>query len=251
MDYKFLFIITSALHPFEKGSFHNLSEDRFNQTLKTIETVREKVPNSTILLVESSEFKLEEQYRKILIKNSDIFLECYEDETLKRTYENLHSNPSQFNFGKSILESIGMRNAFEKIINDRLFLSHHRIFKLTGRYYLNEDFDINDYCSRCLVNYYVFNVCKFNDKNLEYFKDLMGIDGQLTTGLWSFCSTLIYQTYETYQKSIQYMDWVLSTGNSIDIERCLYKFIDERNIVNMKVLGATQIHGPTGEIHNL
>jgi len=251
MDYKFLFIITSALLPFKNGSFHNLSEDRLNQTLQTIETVREKVPNSTVLLVECSEFKLEEKYRKMLIKSSDIFLECCDDDSLKRTYENLHSNPNQFDFGKSILESIGMRNAFEKIITDKIFLYHHRIFKLTGRYYLNENFDINDYRSRCLMNYYVFNVCKFNNKNLEYFKDLMGIDGQVTTGLWSFCSTLIYEIYETYQKSIQYMDWVLSIGNSIDIERCLYKFIDEKNIVNMKVLGITQIHGPTGEIHNL
>lgn len=251
MDYKFLFIVTSALVPFKQGSFHLESEDRFNQTINTINSIREKVPNSTILLVESSEFKLEEKYRKILIKNTDIFLECCDDDSLKLTYENLHSNPSQFNFGKSILESIGMRNAFEKIIKDEIYLYHHRIFKLTGRYYLNDDFDIDDYCSRCLMNYYVFNVCKFNDKNLEYFKDLMGIDGQLTTGLWSFCSTLIYNIYETYQNSIRYMDWVLSTGNSIDIERCLYKFIDERNIVNTKVLGITQIHGPTGEIYNL
>jgi hypothetical protein len=79
----------------------------------------------------------------------------------------------------------------------------------------------------------------------------MGVNGQVITGLWSFCSSLMMETYELYQKVFSYIDWVLSTNNCIDIERCLYKFLNMNKVIQVKNLGITQIHGPTGEIHQL
>jgi hypothetical protein len=79
----------------------------------------------------------------------------------------------------------------------------------------------------------------------------MGIDGQLITGLWSFCSSLMVETYELYQEAFKYIDWILSTNNCIDIERCLYKMIDMNKVIDSRILGFTQIHGPNGEIHRL
>lgn len=250
MDYKFLFIVTSAIVPFRVGSA-NTREERYQQTLKTIQSIREKVPDAFILLTESSSCKLSDDYKNELEQKVDLMIECYEDPILQQVYSNLERNPEAFNFGKSLLETRGMILAFEEIIKRELHQKVHRIFKFTGRYFLNDNFDIHDYCSRCLLQKYVFGVCKYNDQGLEYFKDIMGIDGQLVTGLWSFCSTLMLETYELYQKAFQYIDWVLSTNNSIDIERCLYKMIDINKVIDMKILGFTQIHGPNGNIHQL
>lgn len=250
MNYKFLFIVTSAIIPFKTGST-NTKEERYQQSLNTIASIRNKVPNASILLVESSQYKLSDEYRKELIQKTDVFVECYSDTILQHIYSNLEQSPSSINFGKSLLETRGMIIAFEKIMKDKLFENVHRIFKISGRYALNDTFDIEDYCSRCLYQYYVFNVCKYQDKGLEYFRDIMNIDGQVVTGLWSFCSSLMMETYQLYRKAFEYIDWVLSTNNCIDIERCLYKFIDMNKVIHTKVLGVTQIHGPTGEVHQL
>jgi hypothetical protein len=250
MDYKFLFIVTSAIIPFKTGSANTESE-RYEQTLNTISSIRNKVPNSIILLVESSQSKLPDDYRKEIIKRTDSFIECYDDQILKQIYDNLEKNPHQINFGKSLLESRGMIIAFEKILKTKLYQNVHRIFKISGRYFLNDTFEIEDYQSRCLYNFYVFNICKYNDSEYEYFRDLIGIDGQLVTGLWSFCSSLMTETYELYQKAFSYIDWILSINNCIDIERCLYKFIDMNKVIHMQNLGVTQIHGPNGEWNNL
>lgn len=250
MNYKFLFIITSAIIPFTAGSA-NTKEERLDQTLKTILSIREKAPNSIILLSESSYCKLSDDYKNILSEKVDIMIENYNDSILRQIYSNLEKNPEKVDFGKSLLETRGMIIAFDKIIQTNLYQQVHRIFKISGRYYLNETFDILDYCSKFLYNYYIFNVSKYNDTTLEYFKDMMGIDGQLTTGLWSFCSSLMPDIYENYKNCFIYIDWILSTNNCIDIERCLYKFIDMEKVINTKILGVTQIHGPTGKSYKL
>lgn len=250
MDYKFLFIITSAIAPFKSGSA-NTKQERFEQTLKTISSIRDKVPNSLILLVECSQYKLSEEYRKEIIDQTDLFVESYNDQILQQIYSNLEQNPKSIDFGKSLLETRGMVLAFNHIIQEQVYQKVHRIFKISGRYFLNETFDIEDYCSKCLFNYYIFNVCNYNDSGFEYFRDLMGVNGQVITGLWSFCSSLMMETYELYQKVFSYIDWVLSTNNCIDIERCLYKFLNMNKVIQVKNLGITQIHGPTGEIHQL
>lgn len=250
MDYKFLFIITSSIIPFKSGSA-NTTDERFQQTLNTISSIRGKVPNSTILLVESSQHKLSEDCRKEILSKTDIFVECYRDEILQQIYSNLDRSPERMDFGKSLLETRGMNIAFDKIVKDKLYQKVHRIFKISGRYFLNDTFDIEDYCSRCLYHSYVFNVCKYDDNGLEYFRDIMGIDGQVITGLWSFCSSLMPETYELYQKVFTYIDWILSTNNCIDIERCLYKFLDFNKVIHMRTLGVTQIHGPNGNYNQL
>jgi len=250
MDYKFLFIVTSAIAPFKFGSAHT-KEERFQQTLNTIESIKSKAPNSSILLVESSQHKLPEEYREEIIKQTDFFVECYEDPILQQVYSNLERSPNSFDFGKSLLETRAMVLAFDKIIKEEIYQKVHRIFKISGRYFLNQTFNIQDYSTKLLYHYYVFNVCKYDDKGLEYFKDLMHIDGQLVTGLWSFCSSLMFELYELYQKSFNYIDWILSINNCIDIERCLYKFIDMNKVIHMQNLGVTQIHGPTGKLHQL
>ncbi len=250
MDYKFLFIVTSAIIPFKVGSANN-QQERYEQTIKTISSIREKDPGSIILLVESSQYQLPKEYRKEIIQKTDFFVECYEDEILQNIYSNLNSNPNSFDFGKSLLESRGMIIAFEKILRDKIYQKVHRIFKISGRYFLNDTFDIKDYQTRCLYDFYVFNVCKYNDNGYEYFRDLIGVDGQLVTGLWSFCSSLMEETYELYQRAFSYIDWILSINNCIDIERCLYKFIDMKKVIHMQNLGCTQIHGPNGEVNNL
>ena len=95
MNYKFLFIVTSSIIPFKVGSAHS-PQERFEQTLNTIKSIREKVPNSIIWITESSSVELPEEYSTKLIEQSDYYVEHYDDDVLQQLYENLDKCPEKF-----------------------------------------------------------------------------------------------------------------------------------------------------------
>lgn len=241
MNYKFLFIVTSSIIPFKIGSFHS-SEERFNQTLDTIKSIREKVPNFMIWITESSPVELPKEYSEELIRQSDYYVEHYNDEVLKQLYENLNKCPEKFDFGKSLLETRSLFNTFVQIQD----LDFTRAFKISGRYTLNDEFNIADYESRILNNHYVMQVHQMKD---DLFNLICGVDGQVTTGLWSFDKSLLNETIQMYQKCFSYMDTMMSYTGGIDIEHSIYKWIDHKKVIRVPFLGINRNHGPSGEVY--
>jgi hypothetical protein len=241
MDYKFLFIVTSSIIPFKVGSVHS-PQERFEQTLNTIQSIREKVPNSIIWITESSSVELPEEYSSRLIEQSDYYVEHYDDEVLQQLYENLDKCPEKFDFGKSLLETRSLFNTFIQIQN----LDFTRAFKISGRYTLNDEFDITDYESRILNNHYVAQVHTMKD---DMFNLICGVAGQVTTGLWSFDKSLLNETIQMYQKCFSYMDTMMSYTGGIDIEHSIYKWIDHSKVIRVPSLGVNRNHGPSGEVY--
>lgn len=241
MNYKFLFIITSSIIPFKVGSFH-FPEERFRDTLYTIKSIRERVPSSIIWVTESSSVKLPEEYSNELKKKSDYYVEHYDDEVLKQLYDNLDKCPEKFDFGKSLLETRSLFNTFVQIQD----LDFTRAFKISGRYTLNDDFNIGDYESRILSNYYVMQVHQMEN---DLFNLLCGVGGQVTTGLWSFDKSLLNETIQMYQRCFSYMDTMMSYTGGIDIEHSIYKWIDHKKVIHIPSLGVNRNHGPNGEIY--
>jgi hypothetical protein len=67
MEYKFLFLISSSIEHFSEEDFSRFnSEERFLQTLDTIKSVRQKVPNAYICLFECSHKPIHQNYKKSL-----------------------------------------------------------------------------------------------------------------------------------------------------------------------------------------
>ena len=156
MNYKFLFLVGSSLEHFDEKNFSRYTTDqRFFQTLDTIQSIRSKVPNSYICLFESSYKPISDEHKKVLKEKVDLFLELYDDDGLRVIYENLNKHPSVFTFGKSLLETRGLLCALYYLKEHQVFNDVQRVFKLTGRYSLNDNFNIEDYESRLLENYYV------------------------------------------------------------------------------------------------
>lgn len=241
MDYKFLFIVTSSIIPFKVGSFHS-PQERFEQTLETIQSIRTKVPNSIIWITESSPVELPEEYSAELIKQSDYYVEHYDDDVLKQLYENLDKCPEKFDFGKSLLETRSLYNTFVQVD----LLDFTRVFKISGRYVLNDEFDITDYESKILDQYYVMKVHDIED---DMFNLICGVAGQVTTGLWSFDKSLLNETIQMYQKCFSYMDTMMSYTGGIDIEHSIYKWVDHKKVIRIPSLGVNRNHGPNGEVY--
>ena len=254
---KFLFLVGSALKHFQEEKFSAYDEQqRFEQTLKTIECIREKVPNSYVVLFECSSKPIDEKQKEVLKEKADLFLEFYNEPVLKQIYENLESRPELITYGKSLLETRGLLNTLYVIKKHNLFSDSQRVFKLTGRYLLNEYFDINDYKSKFLEEKYVIKkydylpqeVENFDDKELEnVYAYLYGAKGMMITGLWSFDRMIFNGAVEALEKAFVYMEKMIQFTAGTDVEHSLYRFLNKKNIISIPNLGLTMVKGMSGE----
>lgn len=247
MDYKFLFLVGSSLEHFDEENFSRYkTEQRFFQTIDTIKSIREKVPNAYICLFECSYKPIPEEYKNILSGMVDTFLELYDDPVMKNLYENLNANPPLFVFGKSLLETRGLLYTLNYIKENQLFTDVQRIFKFTGRYTLNDHFDIQDYESKLLENYYVAKTFEYPEIENDIMDDVVYKNyyafvykskGSMVTGLWSFDRTLFTETVEALEKSFVYMEKMITCTTGIDIEHSLYYYLDKKKIIRTGNLG--------------
>ena len=253
---KFLFLIGCAIKHFKEDAFSAFSEEqRFGQTLETIKCVREKAPNSYVILFECSYTSLLERHKDILRDKCDLFLDFSDEPILKLLYENIGQRPELITYGKSLLETRGLLNALYYIKEHNLFSDSQRVFKLTGRYLLNEHFDINDYKSKFLEERYVIKKYDYLPQEAENYDEkeldnvyayLYGARGMMVTGLWSFDRVLFNETVESLQKAFVYMEKMLQYTAGTDVEHSLYRFLNKKNIISVPNLGLTMIKGMEG-----
>ena len=174
---KFLFLVGSALKHFQEDKFSAYEEQqRFEQTLETIECIRKKVPNSYVVLFECSSKSIDENQKDILKEKTYLFLEFYTEPVIRAIYENLEARPELITYGKSLLETRGLLNTLYVIKNHNVFNDTQRVLKLTGRYLLNDDFDIQDYQSKFLEGRYVIKRYEYLSQEMEnYEKELENV----------------------------------------------------------------------------
>lgn len=126
--------------------------ERYNQLINTINSVRLNIPDSTIILLDSSVFSMVEHTE--LSRLVDIFLNPFDNEEIINNCDN-----SKFKSIGELTQLKFMLN-FIKINN----ISFDNLFKISGRYSINEYF-----------NYKLFD----NEFNIfKQFKELERIDGR-------------------------------------------------------------------------
>jgi len=191
----YVFIITSTINT-NLGLIN--PQDRFTQTLETIESIKTKVENYTIIMVDNSTNFLQEKEYNELIKKVDFFI-----------------NVGQRKFCK-FLNDCGIKGAGEaymllvgldaiKVLN----LKPSRIFKISGRYKLRDFFDLKQY-----ENTYGKYCFKTRSKN-EYDKFF------LHSRMWSACGSLLNEMHDFIGKSCEE-----HLFKNITIEEALYNNID-------------------------
>ena len=113
-------------------------EERFLQTKKTIESIKEKIPDYKIMIVECTDFTDEE---KSYFKNEcDYILNLWDK-------KELHSNI--FGLSKSLGEGTMTIEALKYIQYKKI--EYENLFKICGRYSLNNEFNYNIYNNNKLV----------------------------------------------------------------------------------------------------
>jgi len=112
-------------------------DERYEQTKVTIKSVRDRIPNSFIILIDISPFTSDES--AYLKNNCDLFINPTDPELSKKII-------GKKSYGeKSYLEYVLNLLNTDKEYNYSNFINVRNLFKVGGRYFLNENFDYNKY----------------------------------------------------------------------------------------------------------
>jgi hypothetical protein len=108
-------------------------EERFKQTLETIESIRRLNDNTKILLVDCSD--IDKDMEETLKNKLDYYIQLYTNEHIR----NICRNSRQKGHGeilqtKAVIDFIKENN-----------IEFKRLFKISGRYFLNENFSKENY----------------------------------------------------------------------------------------------------------
>jgi len=154
-------------------------EERFNDTKETIKSIKENIPNCKIMIVECSDFSEEEN--DFFCKNCDFILNLWE-------IKDIHNNI--FGMSKSLGEGTMTIYALNYIIHNKI--NYDNLFKISGRYYLSENFNYNN----------------FENNNLIFKK----IDGNINN-----IFTALYKVPHNYTKILR--DFLINNAN------LMYKYV--------------------------
>ena len=106
--------------------------ERFEQLKKTIQTVKNKIPNLFIILVECTQLiKEEEDYLSYQI---DLLVNLYKNEEVRDIIYSASKS-----HGEGTMTLLGIKSFLKRKIEFNHF------FKITGRYWLGDNFDFNKY----------------------------------------------------------------------------------------------------------
>jgi hypothetical protein len=202
------FIITSVIYFDDKPLIggqprsHFSFLERAEQTLKTINSIRQKVPRAKIILVELG---LKKSLPLSLENKVDSYLYLGEKKIIRFACDGKN---------KSLGEAVALIIAKNKLPRTDFY------FKISGRYFLNDNFNLSDWESddKMLVKFYSYN---FSTRLYGFSKNFLNI--------WFFCLL----------KSLPY----LILGYSI--EDVMYKFLKNR-IKKIDTIGLSGFVAPNG-----
>lgn len=209
-----LVLITSIINtPNKPLSYTNTRsvfsrKERFEQTKLTIQSIKAKIPNNKILLVECSDFNEEEKI--YFEKECDYILNLWDK-------KELHNN--LFGISKALGEGTQTIEAFKYIKENNICYAN--LFKISGRYWLNNKFDYNIFNNNSLVFLNVYDNVNGKHASTNVYK----IPNSIQDVLYYF----LINNYEAMKACIGYEVLFLHFLKSIKYE----------NTITIKAIGVS------------
>jgi hypothetical protein len=175
----YTFIVISTINT-PHSVFSNT--ERYEQTLKTFDSIRIVAPNSKIVFVDNSVTQLNDEWREKISEKVDLWVN-FENNLFTKLVNRTGNN-------KGLNELFQMETALNEI--KRHNLVGRRIFKISGRYTLNPGFVVDEYLDQQYDGKYVFKIVPWlydEGKGPE-------VRNFFCTVLWSMCSDLIDEYLE-------------------------------------------------------
>lgn len=229
---KHAFVVTSAIN--SKFGVYN-SAERLEQTLATIKSIRLKVPGAKVITMECAGTPLTPDQESALDNASDILLDFTEDPDVQSIYRS-----DNWDVVKNCTEIMCFGRALQMCLDDNEFDDIDRVHKMSGRYLLNDDFDLALYekhQDRILVG------PKYKS---QFPIDVTGIELQYMARLWSWPATMTEDVIAVYYNSLDYIATRIQHGGYADIEHVLYKFLPIESVTEVPLLGVEGTIAPNG-----
>lgn len=220
---KHLFIVSSAINT-KFGDYD--TDQRLLQTFKTIKSVYDYAPDSKIAVFESSGIPLPQEIIQPLSGICHFLLDMSQNPVLAK----IHNHTSNWDVVKNVCEILSFNLAFPTLEQNKMLEGVDRIHKLSGRYFLNENFDLSVYD-------------KYPDKIIisqpRPSKDgkKIGIPFQYSSRLWSWPTKLHPTVTDFYIKAITEMRTSLEKSLYMDLEHLMFKLLPKELIHEVPTVG--------------
>jgi len=224
-----LFIVTSALNP-RMGVISR--DDRLQQTIEGLKSLREKCPDAIVLLADGSPEKIEEEKIKALDGLAHMVADFSGDTDI-----------TQFASAgrKSEAENVLILKTLLLFKQDpgmmRLLQTVNRVFKLSARTTIDDGFDVLEHNH---FGKYVFKQripTWIQSDRAETFTDL------LITRLFSLCPSLLDDYFITCKRNINV---IMQAG--VDTEHAHFFNIDQEKLIELNIIHCRGIMASTGTL---
>jgi hypothetical protein len=226
------FVVTSAVN--SKFGVYSPAA-RMQQTLTTLQNVRAKVPDCKIIVMECAGTALTDAQSELIEENCDLLLDFSRDPDVQAIYQS-----DNWDVVKNSTEIMCFGRALRMCQDDGDFAGLDRIHKMSGRYILNNEFDLDVYeqhPDRIIIG----------PKHASQFPlEITGIELQYMARLWSWPADQTERVIQVYEDSLSYIGQRVSQGGYADIEHVLYKFLPADLVTELPVLGVEGSIAPNG-----
>jgi hypothetical protein len=229
---KHCFIVTSAIN--SKFGVYPPSQ-RLTQTLGTIESIRARVPDAKIIVTEICGEPLKPEQEAALEASCDLLIDFTGDADVQAIYQS-----ENWDVVKSTTEVMCFGRALRMCAADGDFDGYDRIHKISGRYLLNDDFDLAHY------EKYVDKIITNGKHKSQFPFSLTGVELQYMSRLWSWPSSKTETIIDTYNRGLEFIASRISAGGYCDIEHMLYKFLPAELITEIRPIGLEGAIAPNG-----
>ena len=227
-----IFLVSSAINT-KFGVFDSLN--RIHQTLDTISSIRRSVENVKIILLEMAAIPLTEEQKLIFSSEVDEIMEFHTNLEVQDIYKD-----ENWDIVKNVTEVTCFAIALDSLITDSKLSQSDRVYKISGRYSLNEKFNHSFHCSCEKI------IVSKRRRSQFPFVITGGIRYQYMSRLWSWPTNLSPTVLKVYKEGLIYIKNQIGRGGYCDIEHMLYKFLPEYQVLPVEFVGIEGMLGPNG-----
>lgn len=229
-----LIILTSAINT-KFGQY--TAEQRLAQTLDSIGSIKKYCPDAKIALIEMAGVSLTPEQLSVLTDNVDDLFDYTQDPDVVDIYQSTEN----WDLVKNTTEVMIFGNVLSALYNDGSLDEFDRVFKMSGRYQLTENF------KPAFYDQVPENIVVAQRRESQFPGYVTGgLTHQYMSRLWSWPADQTPAVIDTYNRGLVGMSERLSAGGYFDIEHMLYHYLPAGMVVEVSKVGVRGLLGPTG-----
>lgn len=233
-----LVIVTSAVE--SRFGIYN-ADQRLAMTLDTISNLRERIPGVKIAVNEVSGNGLSADKENALLDACDVYLDFTTNHEVKWIYNNT-AWYDNWDIVKNLTELTTFPLSLRTLLDSNDLVGIDRVFKMSGRYQLNEKFNLDFYSTDTAKNKIVIG--RRCPSQFPYQVTLLR--EQYMARLLSWPASMQSNMIDYYVRARDYMRERMRAGGYADIEHCLFYALPQEHVLEIDEVGVYGTIAPNG-----